>query len=137
MPAMWRPWCKAHTGSRRHDKPPACARCPPRDSGALRETSWRRWKFPGAQAAPRTAGRVVGANMCGTLLAQVRHIMRWANHEFDDIPGTYVFDVRRAMLGCPLNRMCTSFNSEKNRPAFLRDEAASTGAGVLVLEQAA
>ena len=50
--------------------------------------------------------------------------MTWTNHEFDDIPGTYVFDGRRAMLGYPLNRMCMSFNTEENRQAFLRDEAA-------------
>lgn len=50
--------------------------------------------------------------------------MTWTNHEFDDIPGTYVFDGRRAVLGYPVNRMCMSFNTEENRQAFLRDEAA-------------
>jgi protocatechuate 4,5-dioxygenase alpha chain len=52
------------------------------------------------------------------------HTMTWTNHEFDDIPGTYVFDGRRSVLGYPVNRMCMSFNTEENRQAFLRDEDA-------------
>jgi protocatechuate 4,5-dioxygenase alpha chain len=50
--------------------------------------------------------------------------MTWTNHAYDDIPGTYVFNGRRAAMGYPLNRMCMSFNSAANRDAFLRDEAA-------------
>jgi protocatechuate 4,5-dioxygenase alpha chain len=42
----------------------------------------------------------------------------------DDIPGTYVFNGRRAQIGYPLNRMCMSFNSAENRAAFLDNEAA-------------
>ena len=48
--------------------------------------------------------------------------MTWTNHEFDSIPGTYVFNGHRSVLGYPLNRMCMSFNSEENRQQFLRDE---------------
>jgi protocatechuate 4,5-dioxygenase, alpha chain len=48
--------------------------------------------------------------------------MAWTNTECDDIPGTYVFDGRRARLGYPLNRMCMSFNSADNRERFARDE---------------
>ena len=48
--------------------------------------------------------------------------MAWTNHDFDDIPGTYVFDGRRSIVGYPLNRMCMSFNSDENRREFLRDE---------------
>jgi protocatechuate 4,5-dioxygenase, alpha chain len=42
----------------------------------------------------------------------------------DDIPGTYIFNGRRAQIGYPLNRMCMSFNSADNRAAFLADEDA-------------
>ena len=38
----------------------------------------------------------------------------------EDIPGTIVFDGRRAMQGYALNKMCFSFNSAENRDAYLR-----------------
>ncbi len=38
------------------------------------------------------------------------------------IPGTPVFDGRRARKGYALNKMCFSFNDESNRRAFLADE---------------
>ena len=44
--------------------------------------------------------------------------------EYDSIPGTVVFDGRKAVLGYALNKMCFSFNSAQNREAFLRDENA-------------
>ena len=50
--------------------------------------------------------------------------MAWTNHQYDDIPGTYVFNGRRSLEGYPLNRMCMSFNSAENRDAFARDEEA-------------
>ncbi len=40
------------------------------------------------------------------------------------IPGTPIFDGDQAMKGYALNRMCFSFNSEKNRAAFLKDDEA-------------
>jgi protocatechuate 4,5-dioxygenase, alpha chain len=40
------------------------------------------------------------------------------------IPGTYLFDGRMARKGYALNKMCYSFNEEKNRKEFLADEAA-------------
>jgi protocatechuate 4,5-dioxygenase alpha chain len=39
-----------------------------------------------------------------------------------DIPGTTLFDGDQAQKGYALNRMCFSFNSAKNRAAFLKDE---------------
>jgi protocatechuate 4,5-dioxygenase alpha chain len=39
-----------------------------------------------------------------------------------EIPGTTIFDGEQAQKGLSLNRMCFSFNSEKNRAAFLQDE---------------
>ena len=41
-----------------------------------------------------------------------------------DIPGTIMFDGTQAQKGFALNRMCFSFNSAKNRAAFLEDEDA-------------
>ena len=39
----------------------------------------------------------------------------------EDIPGTIVFDGRRAMQGYALNKMCFSFNSAENRDAYFRN----------------
>jgi protocatechuate 4,5-dioxygenase alpha chain len=39
-----------------------------------------------------------------------------------EIPGTIIFDGEKAMQGYALNKMCFSFNSAKNREAYLRDE---------------
>ena len=50
--------------------------------------------------------------------------MAWDRHEYDDIPGTYVFNGQRSALGYPLNRMCMSFNDAENRAAFVRDPEA-------------
>lgn len=41
-----------------------------------------------------------------------------------DIPGTIMFDGDQAQKGLALNRMCFSFNSARNRAAFLEDEDA-------------
>lgn len=38
------------------------------------------------------------------------------------IPGTTMFDGGQAQKGLALNRMCFSFNSAKNRAAFVEDE---------------
>jgi len=38
------------------------------------------------------------------------------------IPGTTLFDGEQARRGYALNRMCFSFNEQKNRRAFLQDE---------------
>ena len=48
--------------------------------------------------------------------------MTLAQLEYDNIPGTIVFDSRKAMRGYELNKMCFSFNSAANREAFRRDE---------------
>jgi len=46
------------------------------------------------------------------------------NHDYDDIPGTYVFDGRRTRMGYHLNMFCMSLASAENRAAFLADEDA-------------
>lgn len=50
--------------------------------------------------------------------------MAWARHDYDDIPGTYVFDGKTSLKGYPLNKMCMSFNRAENREAFQQDEEA-------------
>src|SRR5215475_7715223 len=44
--------------------------------------------------------------------------------DYDDIPGTYVFDGRRGRRGYPLNQFLMSLNDAANRAAFRADEAA-------------
>ena len=47
-----------------------------------------------------------------------------AARDYDDIPGTYVFDGRRSQQGYHLNMFCMSLNDEANRERFRADEAA-------------
>ena len=44
--------------------------------------------------------------------------------EYDDIPGTYVFDARRSRRGYPLNAFLMSLHTPEHRDAFRADEAA-------------
>ncbi len=53
------------------------------------------------------------------------------------IPGTTPFDGEMARKGYALNKMCFSFNSAKNREAFLNDEEAYMQAYGLNEQQAA
>ncbi|WP_419944516.1 protocatechuate 4,5-dioxygenase subunit alpha [Candidatus Poriferisodalis sp.] len=46
------------------------------------------------------------------------------SRDYDDIPGTYVFDGRRSQQGYHLNKFCMSLNDESNRERFRADEAA-------------
>ena len=41
--------------------------------------------------------------------------------EYDDIPGTYVFDGQHSRLGYALNMFCMSLNEADNRDAFAAD----------------
>jgi protocatechuate 4,5-dioxygenase alpha chain len=43
-------------------------------------------------------------------------------HDYDDIPGTYVYDAERGRLGYALNMFCMSLNKAPNRRAFKDDE---------------
>lgn len=47
-----------------------------------------------------------------------------AVRDYDDIPGTYVFDGRRSQQGYHLNMFCMSLNIESNRERFRANEAA-------------
>jgi protocatechuate 4,5-dioxygenase alpha chain len=46
------------------------------------------------------------------------------SREYDDIPGTIVFDGRRSRRGYGLNKFLMSLNEATNRDAFRDDEAA-------------
>ncbi len=50
--------------------------------------------------------------------------MAWKQHDYDAIPGTYVFDGRTAYSAYGLNKLLFSFNREENRQEFARDKAA-------------
>ncbi len=50
--------------------------------------------------------------------------MVWPSHDYDSIPGTYVFDGRTAHAAYGLNKLLFSFNREENRQQFTRDKAA-------------
>lgn len=50
--------------------------------------------------------------------------MSWQTHEYDRIPGTYVFDGKTSHAAYPLNKLLFSFNHESNRRKFADDPAA-------------
>ena len=50
--------------------------------------------------------------------------MSWKPHDYDKIPGTYVFDGKRAHKPYALNKLLYSFNEEANRDEFNADPAA-------------
>lgn len=50
--------------------------------------------------------------------------MAWKRHDYEDIPGTYVFDGRHAHGAYALNKLLFSFCEQENRDAFDHDPAA-------------
>jgi protocatechuate 4,5-dioxygenase, alpha chain len=44
-------------------------------------------------------------------------------HDYDDIPGTFVFDQQRSRQGYGINMFCMSLMQDANRKAFKADEA--------------
>jgi protocatechuate 4,5-dioxygenase alpha chain len=44
-------------------------------------------------------------------------------HDYDDIPGTFVFDAERSRQGYGINMFCMSLMKEDNRNAFKANEA--------------
>ena len=47
--------------------------------------------------------------------------MTWRKHDYDDIPGTYVFNGESAHAAYGLNKLLFSFNHEENRQQYARD----------------
>jgi protocatechuate 4,5-dioxygenase alpha chain len=52
------------------------------------------------------------------------HPMPREQHDYDDIPGTFVFDAERSREGYHLNMFCMSLMKDENRKAFKANEAA-------------
>ena len=50
--------------------------------------------------------------------------MAWKKHDYDSIPGTYVFDGKVSHSAYRLNKLLFSFNKEENRQEFAADPAA-------------
>ena len=50
--------------------------------------------------------------------------MVWKKHQYESIPGTYVFDGQRAHQSYPLNKLLYSLNLEQNRKDFEQDPVA-------------
>jgi protocatechuate 4,5-dioxygenase alpha chain len=68
--------------------------------------------------------------------------MSWKRHDYEDIPGTYVFDGRHAYGAYALNKLLFSFCEQENRDAFEADPEAycerfglNAAARKLVLDQ--
>ena len=49
--------------------------------------------------------------------------MARAQQDYDDIPGTFVFDAERSRQGYGINMFCMSLMKEENRRAFKANEA--------------
>lgn len=63
--------------------------------------------------------------------------MGTSEREYDDIPGTFVFDGRRSRQGYALNAFCMSLNDAANRDLFRADEDAYLDRFPLTPEQRA
>lgn len=57
------------------------------------------------------------------------------SHDYDSIPGTYVYDARRGREGYALNMFCMSLNIPENRAQFKENEAAYLDRFTLSAEQ--
>jgi len=52
-----------------------------------------------------------------------KKMAREKQHDYDDIPGTYVFDAERSRQGFGINMFCMSLMKDENRKAFKVNEA--------------
>jgi protocatechuate 4,5-dioxygenase alpha chain len=57
--------------------------------------------------------------------------------DYDDIPGTYIFDGQHSRLGYALNMFCMSLNEEANRQAFAADPSTYLARHPMTAEQRA
>jgi protocatechuate 4,5-dioxygenase alpha chain len=64
-------------------------------------------------------------------------VMGRAHRDYDDIPGTYVFDGEHHRKGYHLNMFCMSLNNPANRDKFREDEEAYLDQWDLTPEQRA
>ena len=61
--------------------------------------------------------------------------MNWKTHDYDNIPGTYVFNGEIAHAAYGLNKLLFSFNREENRNDFAADPGAYADRFGLTAEQ--
>ena len=61
--------------------------------------------------------------------------MAWKKHDYDNIPGTYVFNGENAYHSYGLNKLLFSFNHEENRKAFSENPGAYADRFDLTSEQ--
>ena len=61
--------------------------------------------------------------------------MVWSRHEYDAIPGTYVFNGKTAHSAFALNKLLFSFNSAANRAEFAADRSAYADKHGLTVDQ--
>jgi protocatechuate 4,5-dioxygenase alpha chain len=57
------------------------------------------------------------------------------SHDYDDIPGTFVFDAEKSRQGYGINMFCMSLMKEENRKTFKANEAAYLEKFPLTAEQ--
>ena len=57
------------------------------------------------------------------------------NKDYEDIPGTFVFDADRGREGYQLNQFCISLRLKKNRDTFTADEATYLSSYSMTAEQ--
>jgi protocatechuate 4,5-dioxygenase alpha chain len=57
------------------------------------------------------------------------------HHDYETIPGTYVYDAERGRIGYVLNMFCMSLNKPENRRSFKENEAAYLDRFALNAEQ--
>ena len=50
--------------------------------------------------------------------------MSWKDHDYEEIPGTYVFDGKMSHSSYALNKLLYSFNEEENRKKYADDPEA-------------
>jgi protocatechuate 4,5-dioxygenase alpha chain len=61
--------------------------------------------------------------------------MTRSQHDYDDIPGTFVFDAERSRQGYGINMFCMSLMKDENRKAFRANEAEYLNKFPLTAEQ--
>jgi protocatechuate 4,5-dioxygenase, alpha chain len=61
--------------------------------------------------------------------------MTWKHHDYEEIPGTYVFDGKTSHAAYPLNKLLFSFNHEQCRREFAADPGAYADKYGLTAEQ--
>src|SRR4029077_1155143 len=81
------------------------------------------WLAPQDDAGPRTTPYVAKRSCAiyvepehNTLVRETP--MARERHDYDDIPGTFVFDAERSRQGYGINMFCMSLMKDDNRKAF-------------------